>query len=289
MKIRTVYIFIAVVCVLAPGIMMMVMTRIETRTDANKITLPSIDDVSAESWAELAGKKIFFGHQSVGYNIIDGISDAMNERDCIKLNVLESHKPAVFDQPVLAHSQVGRNTDPISKIESFVDIMDAGAGGKVDMAFFKFCYVDIMRESDPQKIFDAYSAAIEDLKKRYAETRFIHVTVPLRSAPKGLNKNLKQSVKLLIGKPGVLDDNMMRQRYNKLLRGAYSKTEPFFDLAMIESINPDGFRCYAAKGAGKIDFMASEYTEDGGHLSDKGRKRVAEQLLIILAEAANGV
>ena len=289
MKIRTVYIFIAVVCVLAPGIMMMVMTRIETRTDVNKITLPSIDDVSGESWAQLAGKKIFFGHQSVGYNIIDGISDVMNERDCIKLNVLESHKPAVFDQPVLAHSQVGRNTDPVSKIESFVDIMDAGAGCKVDMAFFKFCYVDIMRESDPQKIFDAYSAAIEDLKERYPKIRFIHVTVPLRSAPIGAGKKLKQSVKLLIGRPGVLDDNMMRQRYNKLLRDAYSETEPFFDLAMIESINPDGFRCYAAKGAEKIDFLASEYTEDGGHLSDKGRKRVAEQLLIILAEAANGV
>jgi hypothetical protein len=283
MKIRTVYIFIAVVCVLAPGIMMMVMTRMETRIDTNKITLPSIDNVSGESWAELAEKRIFFGHQSVGYNIIDGISDVMNERDCIKLNVLESHKPAIFDQPVLAHSQVGRNTDPVSKIESFVDIMDAGAGGKIDVAFFKFCYVDIMRDSDPQKIFDAYSAAIEDLKERYPETRFIHVTVPLRSTPKGLKKNLKQSVKLLIGKPGVLEDNIMRERYNRLLRNAFSKTEPVFDLAMIESINPDGFRCYAAKGTERVSVMVPEYTEDSGHLNDKGRKRVAEQLLIILA------
>ena len=289
MKIRAVHIFIAIVCVLALGILTMVMTRIKTRTDASQVILPSIDDVSAESWAKLAGQKIFFGHQSVGYNIIDGVSDVMNERDYIKLNVLESHKPAVFDQPILAHSQVGRNTDPISKIESFVDIMDAGAGGKVDVAFFKFCYVDIMRDSNPQKIFDAYSAAIEDLKEQYPQIRFIHVTVPLRSIPKGAGKNLKQSVKLLIGMPGVLDDNMMRQRYNKLLRDAYSETEPFFDLALIESVNPDGYRCYAAKGAEKIDFMASEYTEDGGHLNAEGRKKIAEQLLIILAEAANGV
>jgi len=288
MKIRAVYIFIAAACVLALGILTMVMTRIKTRTDSNRITLPSIDDVSAESWAKLAGKKIFFGHQSVGYNIIDGISDVMNERDYIKLNVLESHKPAVFDQPVFAHSQVGKNTDPVSKIESFVDIMNAGVGGKVDMAFFKFCYVDIMRDSDPQKIFDTYSAAIQDLKEQYPETRFMHVTVPLRSAPKGAGKNLKQSVKLLIGKPGVLDDNMMRQRYNKLLRDAYSKTEPVFDLALIESINPDGYRCYAAKGVEKIDFMAPEYTEDGGHLNTQGRRKIAEQLLIILAEADNG-
>jgi len=286
MKIRAVHIFIATVFLLVLGIMMMVMTRIKTRTDANKITLPSIGDVPAESWAKLAGKKIFFGHQSVGYNIIDGISDVLNERDYIKLDVLESRKCAVFDRPVFAHSQVGRNTDPLSKIESFVNIMDSGAGEKVDMAFFKFCYVDIMRDSNPQKIFDAYTAAIEDLKERYPQIRFIHVTVPLCSTPKGLKKNLKQSAKLLIGRPGVLDDNTMRERYNRLLRNAFSKAEPVFDLAMIETVNSDGFRCYVDKGTGKIDFMASEYTEDGGHLNAEGRKRVAGQLLIILAELA---
>jgi len=286
MKIRVVYIFIAAACLLALGILTMVMTRIKTRMDANKITLPSIDDVQAESWAKLAGKRIFFGHQSVGYNIVDGISDVMNERNYVKLNVLESRKTAAFDQPVFAHSQVGKNTDPVSKIESFVKIMDAGAGEKLDVAFFKFCYVDIMRDSDPQKIFDAYSAALEDLKERYPEIRFIHVTVPLRSAPKGAGKKLKQSVKLLIGKPGVLEDNIMRERYNRLLRAAFSETEPVFDLALIETVNPDGYRCYAAKGTRRVSVMVPEYTEDGGHLSDKGRKKIAEQLLIILAETA---
>jgi lysophospholipase L1-like esterase len=33
--------------------------------------------------------------------------------------------------------------------------------------------------------------------------------------------------------------------------------------------------------------MVPEYTDDGGHLNEKGRKRVAEQMLIILAEVAN--
>jgi len=264
----------------------MVMTRIKIRTDLNKVTLPSIDDVSAESWTKLADKKIFFGHQSVGYNIIDGISDVIDERGYVRLNILESCNKAVFNQPVFAHSQVGRNTDPISKIESFMNVMDSGAGEKVDVAFFKFCYVDITRDSNPQKIFDAYRAAIEDLKERYPKIRFIHVTVPLRSAPKGLKKNLKQSAKLLIGKPGVLEDNIVRECYNKFLRNVFSKTESVFDLALIETLNPDGFRCYAAKGTERVSVMVPEYTEDGGHLSNIGRKRVAEQLLIILAELA---
>jgi len=286
MKLRALYIFIAAAGLLAVGILTMVITRIKTRADTNKITLPSIDDVPGEYWAKLAEKKIFFGHQSVGYNIIDGITDIINERDNIKLNVIEAREPVAFDQPVFAHSQVGMNTDPFSKIKRFGEIVDAGVGSKVDIAFFKFCYVDIMRDSDPQKIFDTYSTALEDLKERYPKTRFIHVTVPLRSAPKGAGKNLKQSVKLLIGKPGVLDDNMIRQCYSKLLRNAYSKTEPFFDLALIESTNPDGFRCYAVKGSEKVNFMVSEYTEDGGHLNAEGRKKIAEQLLIVLAQIA---
>jgi hypothetical protein len=286
MKVKGRQIFIVAMGILAVGILAVILTKMKTRTDTNEIKLPSIDDVPREYWAKLAEKKIFFGHQSVGYNIIDGITDIINERDYIKLNVIEAREPAVFDKPVFAHSQVGMNTDPFSKIKCFGEIMDAGVGSKVDIAFFKFCYIDIMRDSDPQKIFNGYRAAMEELKNRYPETKFMHITVPIRSVPQGVKRNLKQSVKLLIGRPGVLDDNMMRQCYNKFLRDAYSKTEPFLDLALIESINPDGFRCYAVKGAEKVSFMVSEYTEDGGHLNTEGRKKIAEQLLIVLAQIA---
>jgi len=264
----------------------MVISRIKTRTDSTKITLPSIDDVPAEHWAKLANKKIFFGHQSVGYNIIDGISDILNERDYIKLNIIEARETSAFDKPVFAHSQVGMNTKPFSKIKRFVEIMDSGVGDKVDIAFFKFCYVDIMRDSNPREIFDSYSAALKELKVRYPETQFLHITVPIRSVPKGIKRNLKQSVKLLIGKPGFFEDNIMRRSYNELLKDAYSKTEALFDLAMIESVNTSGFRCHAIKGAEKVWVMAPEYTDDGGHLNSLGRRKVAEQLLIILSETA---
>jgi hypothetical protein len=286
MKVRTLQVFITIAAFLAVGILMMVVTRIKTRTDSNKITLPSIDDVPGEYWAKLAEKKIFFGHQSVGYNIIDGITDIINERDYIKLNIIEVREPSAFEQPVLAHSQVGMNTKPFSKIKRFVEIMDSGVGSKVDIAFFKFCYVDIMRDSNPQEIFDSYSAAMKELAKRYPNTKFLHVTVPIRSVPKGTKRNLKQTIKLLIGKPGFLEDNMMRRHYNDLLNNAYSKTGLFFDLAFVESVNASGFGCYALKGAEKVSVMAPEYTKDGGHLNSQGRKKVAEQLLIILAEIA---
>ena len=286
MKLRIFYISIATAGLLAVGILAMFLTRIQARADTNKITLPSIEDVPGEYWAKLAGRKIFFGHQSVGYNIIDGIKDIVNERDFIKLNIVETHESAAFDRPVFAHSQVGMNTKPFSKIEHFREIMDSGVGSKVDIVFFKFCYVDIMRDSDPREIFDGYKTAMEELKGRYPDAKFLHITVPIRSVPKGIKRNIKQSVKSLIGEPGFLEDNMVRRNYNALLRKAYSKTEPFFDLALVESLNTSGFGCYVLKGTEKVNVMAPEYTEDGGHLNSLGRRKAAEQLLIVLAGIA---
>jgi hypothetical protein len=286
MKLRVLFIFVVAAGLLTVGTLVMAITRIKTGTDANKVTFPSIDDVPKEYWAKLAGKKIFFAHQSVGYNIIDGITEIINGRDDIKLEILETCESAAFDRPVLAHSQVGMNTKPFSKIQRFKEIMDSGVGSRVDIAFFKFCYVDIMRDSDPREIFDGYKAAMEELKGRYPETKFLHVTVPIRSVPKGIKGNLKQSVKLLLGEPGFLEDNMMRRSYNELLKNAYAATEPFFDLALTESVNTNAFRCYVSKGSEKVCVMAPEYTEDGGHLNSLGGRKVAEQLLIILAEIA---
>lgn len=287
MKIKRRYLFISVIALSTIGALTMFVTGIKTRTDTNKITLPSIDDVPEEHWAKLAEQKIFFGHQSVGYNIIDGVEDIIKEREHIKLNIVETCSPAEFDRPIFAHSRVGRNTDPTSKIEGFRNIMDSGVADKVDMAFFKFCYVDVMQDSNPQEILDNYSVAIEDLKARYPQTRFLHVTVPVNSTPRGAKRNLKECVKSLIGKPGILDFNKLRRRYNALLKEAWSQTDPVFDLALIESINPAGFRCYANKGAEKVYLMVPEYTQDGGHLNARGRKRVAEQLLVKLAQIAN--
>jgi hypothetical protein len=287
MKFRALQVFIIITAFLAVGIYTMVVTRIKTRTYPDKITLPSIDDVPREYWVKLAEKSIFFGHQSVGYNIIDGITDILNEHDYIKLNIIEAREPFAFKQPFFAHSHVGMNTKPFSKIKRFVEIMDSGVGSNVDIAFFKFCYVDIMRDSNPQEVFDGYCNAMDVMKDRYPNTKFLHVTVPIRSVPRGAKRYLKQTVKLLISKPGFFEDNMMRQNYNNLLRNAYSKTGLFFDLAHVEAVNSSGFGCYAQKGTEKVYVMAPEYTKDGGHLNSLGSTKAAEQILIILAEIAN--
>jgi lysophospholipase L1-like esterase len=71
------------------------------------------------------------------------------------------------------------------------------------------------------------------------------------------------------------------------LNNACFKTASLFDVALVESVSPSGSRCYAVKEKAKIYFMDSQYTYDGGHLNEEGRKRVAKQLLIVLARMAN--
>lgn len=262
-------------------------TGMMTGTDTDKITLQSIKDVPKENWERLAQLRIFFGHQSVGYDIVDGMTDVMNGHSEIGLNIVETFEPQKYAGPVFAHARMGRNADPLSKIGAFREVLESGAGGSIDVAFFKFCYVDIVRDSNPKEIFDSYATALEQLKNLYPRTKLLHVTVPIRSAPKGVLDGVKQSLKSLLGKPGVLDDNVVRARYNELLTDAYSETEPLFDLALAESIDRHDSRCYAGTGRQRVCVMAPENTYDGGHLSLTGRKRVAEQLLTTLAGIVN--
>jgi lysophospholipase L1-like esterase len=53
-------------------------------------------------------------------------------------------------------------------------------------------------------------------------------------------------------------------------------------------IEPERLMSYRMSGSERIYLMDAQYSDDGGHLNELGRKIVAEQLLITLAEAANG-
>lgn len=254
--------------------------------DQQKATLPSIKDVPAEAWQKLSQKKIYFGHQSVGYNIIDGIKDVMKENPQVKLNLLETTNPSDFKRPLFGHSKVGRNQDPEGKMTGFADMLAKGIGNEVDIALLKFCYVDIVATSDINKILAQYKTAITTLRSKYPRIRFVHLTVPLEiSSP-----SWKTWIKKAIGKGDFWEykDNVSRNKFNENLRKLYNNDEPIFDLATLEST-------YA--GAGRSSFVLSgktyysltpSYTDDGGHLNATGRKVVAEQLLIYLAFMEDG-
>jgi lysophospholipase L1-like esterase len=253
------------------------------KMEEKTIQFPSIKDVSASSWENLAQKKIFFGHQSVGNNILEGIRDVMKENPRIKLNVVETIDPAALNAPIFAHSKVGKNTDPKSKIDAFADILDRGIGSKVNIAFLKFCYADATENTDIDKVFDNYQKAILELKKKYPQTTFVHITIPITTVQSGIKAFIKKTIGRSID---GYDKNIKRELLNERLRRYYGTKDPIFDIAKIESTFPESTRSSFNKDGNTYYSMVPEYTYDGCHLNKKGRKLVAEQLLIFLANVA---
>jgi len=248
-----------------------------------KVSYGTIREIPDSTWQKLEKIKIYFGHQSVGNNILDGIKDLLKETQQIKLNIVETRSPYDFNVPLFAHSKIGKNEDPESKIDDFAGLIGNGLGDKVDIAFLKFCFVDIESGTDVNSLFAKYADTMARLKKENPKAVFVHLTVPL------LRKNkpsIKDRIKALMGKKGGFFDNqhnLARNEFNELVVKEYNGKEPVFDLAKIESTYPDGRReTFTADG--RIYYsLVPEYTKDGGHLNEIGRKKVAEQLLIFIA------
>ena len=245
-----------------------------------KVSFPSISDVPDSSWEKLAQKKIYFGHQSVGFNILDGIKDVMKEHSEINVNIVETADESNFKVGLLAHSRVGKNVDPKSKITEFANFIDSGIGKKADAAALKFCYVDITAGTNANNVFNDYSDSILQLKAKYPDMIIIHFTNPLTQRQTGL----KTWIKKVIGRPGSVENNIKRYEYNEMLIKQYEGKEPIFNIAKIQSTYPDGTRCSFTKDGKTYYSMVPEYTTDGGHLNEAGRKKVAEQFLILLAK-----
>jgi hypothetical protein len=236
-----------------------------------------LDSVPRAGWDLLSTKRIFFGHKSVGQNIIDGIKALMEQDPGIRLNILETTRPGDFGGPVFAHSPVGQNKDPRSKINEFKKILESGVGKTVDIALFKFCFVDIDRNTDIASLLKEYSDAMASLSRDYPDLRIVTFTVPLTNWPRGIKPLVKRILGMM---PPIKDDNKARNLLNAELRRRFG--DSVFDLAAIEATRPDGSRVTFKDKDGTYDLMHLAYTDDGGHLNELGGQRVAADLLSFL-------
>jgi hypothetical protein len=242
--------------------------------------MKQIGDVRASAWKALEGQKIYFGHQSVGENILAGAADILARHPEIRLNIVAVGDPPKIDGPTLAHGRVGENRNPKSKIETFKKLMEDGLADQVDMAFFKFCYVDVSKETDVDDLFRVYRTTMEKLMKEYPDTMFLHVTVPLVSK----ESTLRTVAKKILGKTvRPYEENAARTAFNDRMRAVYGAGGRLFDLAKIESTRKDGSRLTYASGDDLIFALVPGYTDDGGHLNEAGRKLVGEQFLLFLS------
>jgi hypothetical protein len=241
--------------------------------------------IDATTFALLHHKRIYFGHQSVGANIIDGVHDLCRADPAHRLNIVESCDPDAFTGPVLGHSRLGRNHEPRSKIDAFSEVLNAGLGNKVDVALFKFCYVDVNEDSDVASLFRYYRSVMAQLAVACPHTLLVHVTVPVTTLPGVLPRIVGR---LLRRHNRTAHDNFARTEYNRMLTETYAGKEPVFDLAGIESTAPSGRVIRFSLRGRELRALVPSYSSDGRHLSGLGRRVVATaflQYLALLGEA----
>lgn len=229
---------------------------------------------------KVAQKRIYFGHQSVGYNLVEGLEAISRERPDAALRIVEARSPEALAGPALAHATNGKNEQPLTKIRDFSETITGGLGATADVAFFKFCYIDFPPGTDVEGVFAEYKGTLARLRQAYPRVRFVHVTSPLtvvQSGPKAVVK------KLLGKKLGGAEANLARERFNALMRQEYGGKEPLFDLAAVESRLPDGSLVTFEDGGRSHPALASEYASDGKHLNALGARWAAVHLLRSLA------
>lgn len=242
-----------------------------------------LDAITDAEWDALASRRIFFGHQSVGRDMVDGMRRVLDANPHIGLRIVTAEHPSLVAGPAFMEARIGRNREPQSKTQAFEAVLDSGFGDESDaIAMYKYCYVDILPGTDPDVLFDSYARSVESVRERYPGLTLVHVTMPLHEASDGVREQLKTA----IGRPTQTRLNHARNRFNELLRARYEGRDPVFDLAAVESTRPDGSMAYTRYRGSNVRMLAPEYTYDGGHLNEDAQDHVAGLFLTFLARVA---
>jgi hypothetical protein len=241
---------------------------------------------NSDEVAGLAKVKAYFGHQSVGQNIVDGMLDLQKRYPELVWRVLDSTEGAPLGTGYMVHSRIGKNSNPISKLNDFVVGCDTDFVAKYNMSLFKLCYVDIRASTDIELYFNQYVAVMERMQACYPEHVFLHATVPLTVTKVNVKTAIKQILR--VNKIWELDDNVRRNQLNAMLRKHYTASGLLFDIAALETRGaecgkPEGFY----RAGQRYDSMSRNLSDDGGHLNSYGSVLIARDLLSFMAAVAN--
>ena len=96
--------------------------------DTGQSMATDLNQLTPEQWQTLSQRTVYFGHQSVGADIIEGIQELVAEKPQIKLRIV-SGAPA-STPGVLSEFPIGNNGDPESKNAAFVAAVQGVLGPK---------------------------------------------------------------------------------------------------------------------------------------------------------------
>lgn len=227
-----------------------------------------------------AERRVFFGHQSVGKNVLSGVPEVYGTAQLTAPQIVDIGAGAALPgdpgAPVLAHAYIGENGDPLGKLTDFDTRLRDGLAEQVDVALLKFCYLDITGETDVEALFETYRQTLADLERDFPEVQFVHVTAPLTTEA----TDLKWRVKEVIGRA---NNNAAREQYNALMRAEYGEGL-LLDLAAIEATAPDGTVAVVSSNGEQHLALAPQNAADSGHLNAAGSATAADRFLALVGQ-----
>lgn len=234
----------------------------------------SVPAVSAEVLHRAGERRVFFGHMSVGWNLLSGVSAiyaaaSIRQPSVVQISVGEPFSGFPADQGGIVHAEIGVNGDPLGKLANFDAMVRGGIAAQVDVAVLKFCYTDFGADTDVDAVFAKYSATIQSLQRDFPAIHFVYSTVPLEVPPSGVKGLLKS----WLGR----DANVQRMQFNALVRQHFGGAE-LFDVATVEITAPDG-----STNVG----LYPAYSSDGSHLNNTGAKVLGAHFLQLVASVGS--
>jgi hypothetical protein len=212
----------------------------------------AFEGLSTAERDRIKAARVFFGHQSVGMNVLEGAA-------ALGFGFDQVGGAADYQRPRLGHAFIDSNGAPLQKMSSFEGFVSRLAG--VELAAMKLCWVDFDGNTDVAKLQAAYVETVNRIVDTQPKLRLVHVTTPLKT-----------------GGPA---NNETRLAHGEWMKNTYRGKAVVLDLAAIQSTNPDGTACLS----GGVRALCPRYASDDGHLNAEGRARAARALLVAISRA----
>lgn len=235
-------------------------------------------------WSQIARRRVYFGHQSVGSDVLGGVRH-WNEKLDLGVRLVQTRQPSSVAGPALIHFLAGQNGDFASKNTAILRYLGSRDYADDAIVLLKYCYVDINDRTDVDGQFDEYRDTIATIAVDHPDVTVVHTTIPITTLVEG---PLKARAKRFMGRDTLRGAAIARHRYNTLVRAEFAG-QPLFDIARAEATRHDGTHAQFLTGGRPIETLASEHTTDGGHLNASGQRAVARGFLDAIAEAIDVV
>ena len=239
-------------------------------------------DVSSDDLAAVARSRVFFGHQSVGMNLLDGISAVYASHGVAPPRIAKGRLPLGTSSAYIEHDYIGENEKPFLKLQDFDKVMRDGVAQQVDVAVMKFCYIDIRTDTDVEALFAKYRDTIAALERDFPKVTIVKMTVPVTTERHGLSM-----VKAWVTQSDRMGpaENAARERLNTLIRRQYAE-DHLLDLAAVESTAPSGAVSTGNYQGQPYVSLYDGYASDSGHLNAEGSRLAAFAWIRAVAGAA---